>query len=335
MNNTRTHSLANEQISAIELDLLRAILQQLQVPQFTAIDHFFKAGGTSRQALAILEYIQQAYGVELNFLTLFRYPTATKLAHILYGHTHITEKPTLFPIRTSPEARKTLAFVGTRGFVFLDYLALAAEIHPDIEVVYMDWKNLDRDHFLQPQVDTFAQQYHELLADYCGNKPLFLAGICDGSLIAVETSARFEQGNRPPVIILDTRAHAPERNQWAYYRLRLRLFLAHPWHIKWKKIRKHLRLLRDKLSYSSPKPRMKEKGQRSWIGGLPMRLVPTDLYLIRGKESEIEMEADPSLGWSSLTQGKFSTRWVPGTHDTLFKEINVEAVAREISHIIM
>lgn len=331
---------ASTELSLIQADILSVIRTLLQRPDFTAQDSFFEGGGTSADAVQLQTHIQQHYGVELKFLTLFRYPTAEQLALILRGQQHQPDAPTLFRMRpaqqTGPDT-PVLAFVGTRGFIFLDYLGLAAEIDPKYEVIYLDWKDLDRDQYLRPQVDAFTAGYHQLLVDFCQGRPLVLAGICDGALLAAELPAKFPADTRPPIVILDTRAYSPERKTGAYYLLRLKLFWAHPWKTKWAKIRKHLRLFSDKRSYTATPvpPELSKTAHKSWVGGLTMYQVPTNIHLIRGIHSDVDEAGNlPGLGWRDLTLGTFSSTLVSGTHETLFKESHVEAVAEAINGFI-
>ena len=332
----------------IEEDLIQVVKSLLENPAFSVEDHFFKAGGTSAQAIQIQNHIRNKYGVELKFVTLFRYAKVSELSLILYGHKNTTAQPTLFRMRSVTNPRGILAFVGTRGFVFLDYLGLAAEIAPEYDIIYLDWKDLDRDHYLRPQIDAFTESYFKLLSEYAGEIPLVLAGICDGALISVELAARFSPDSTPPVIILDTRAFAPEREHLEYYKTRLRLFLAHPFKIQTQKIKKHLGILLKRIIYRgkttsklnisaqqepSPPKRLKTS-RRSWVGGIRMRPVPTQVHLLRGEDSDIQMESDPSLGWKELAQKGFSRSMVPGSHETLFKEANVDAVAEAIDHYL-
>lgn len=298
---------------------------------------FLDLGGTSMDMLHLQFFIQQTFAVELKFGTLHQFSSVNLLALVIQQSQGSNIAPELFRLRSEPSPQAVIVFVDTKGYDFLEYLEASKHIAPGIEVAYLEWKALDHDATMAPQMDAFATQYASLLETNYPGQALTLAAACDGAVVAFECHRKLKMWKKSTakVVVIDTRAHCPERMSPQYYVGRFRSFLASSGSDRRKKFYKHCRRLWtwSRLTLLGNQRLQLPSRSISWIGGFGLRPQACDLSLIRGMESHIDLLGDPTLGWRSLVQGRFESYLVPGNHYTIFEMPSVLSLADMLTHI--
>ena len=61
---------------------------------------------------------------------------------------------------------------------------------------------------------------------------------------------------------------------------------------------------------------------------------PGRVVLLVASERVKEWAGDPDFGWSALAGGGLDVRVVAGSHDTMFHEVNIPVLARELEDLL-
>lgn len=292
---------------------------------------FLEAGGTSMDVLHLQFGIQEQFDVELKFGTIYQFSTVNLLALVIQESIGKAVAPELFLLRKCEFPQSAIAFIDTKGLDFLECLEASKHFENGLEVVYLEWKAWNSEHWMRQQIDCFAEEYAHLLLLRYPETPIILAASCDGAVVALEVARRMRAiREEVELVIIDTRGHCPERLTASYYWKRFGNFLASPKSDQWKKMKRHLRVLFSQLQQSSIQgaKNAKPKGAVSWLGGIRLEPIEGRVHLIRGRQSHIHNASDDSLGWRQLTLGKFELLWMEGTHPSMWTYPNaVELVA--------
>jgi surfactin synthase thioesterase subunit len=334
---TKPNSQGTPALETIRMQLQGCFSELLDLQYVPRHLGLLDLGGTSMDMLHLQFFIQQTFAIELKFATLYGFSSVDLLSLVIQQSQGSNIEPELFRLRPEASPQAVIAFLDTKGYDFLEYLETSKHMEAGIEVAYLEWKDLDRDQSVSLQMEVFATKYAELLeANYLG-QALTLAATCDGAVVAFECLRRLNMRKKlsANIVIIDTRAHCPERMSPEYYVGRIRSFLASSGSARRKKLYKHLRRWWTKLQFTfSGKGRLLLPSRSiSWIGGFSLRPQACDLRLIRGIDSHIQLLDDETLGWKTLVEGHFEPHFLPGNHYDLFNVPQVYALSLLLSSI--
>jgi thioesterase domain-containing protein len=205
-------------------------------------------------------------------------------------------------------------------------------------------------------VDELANDYLEAMRAVQPHGPYQLVGFCRGAQIAHEMARSLQQAGQTVALlgVLDTWVLENTYNKFLYveyYYRRIRSLLRHG-------LKDTLAFIRDKAQ----RPRMpsREPSDASQFGSFlleptssavrlknPMREVyfpdssfvpriyPGKITVFRVRRQPLNRIRDAQLGWGKMAGGGVDVRVIPGKHDTVLREPNVQGVAAELRKCLL
>ena len=318
-------------------------------------DSFFDLGGHSILAVRMMAEVEQAFGKRLPLMALFEAQTIAKLAVLVAaGGTAEREWPALVAIRGTGSNRPL--FVISRPNVnSLGYIALGRHLDPEqpvfgLQMQYPEETKLGRPYTLEERRG-WALTYLERMRAVQPEGPYFIAGMCEGALIAFDM-VRHLEANGEEVKLLAVIDTWPEENTTDLryhhiyrYERALRQFWALPPSkrlglVRWRAA-KALRDLGATLGLglhaaaTAPEP-----GAASAVNPWEIRMFPGPSFVppkvtvridvFRLRRQPYWRIDDRELGWGGRTTGGVDLHFIDGLHHTFMREEHVATLARAL-----
>jgi len=330
----------------------------LGVQPIGATDNFFDLGGHSLLAVKLFAQLEKAFEQKLPLATLFKAPTIRQLAEILRGETKPQAWSTIVDIQ--PKGTRcpifwvhSLGGDGGGGFFYYRRLAeLLGEDQPSYGI------RSPQEPF--DKIESMAAYYIHALKEVQPQGPYQLGGFCFGGVVAFEIARQMEAGG-DKVSMLAVLESAPPNLEKAsemsaeaarfsienVYE-NLRDFVSHKPSEQVEMVRRKARKVKEKL--------IKRNGDRQAPAALndliDMTKYPKDyvryaethwkalesykpgqyggaVHLFRARKQPLR-SFDPSLGWSFLAPGRVKITVIPGTHESIVQDPNVQILAAKI-----
>jgi amino acid adenylation domain-containing protein len=318
-------------------------------------DSFFDLGGHSMLAVRMLADVETAFGKKLPLVSLFENQTIESLARLLRRDQSPDDWPSLVPIR--PGGTKRPLFLVARPNVnILGYAAVVRHLDPDIPVYglqlrYPEESELRRPYSLEER-ESWAVRYLELMKGVQPEGPYFIAGMCEGALIAFDMVRRLEHAGEDVKFfgIFDT---WPEENtsvRWLH-----RIFMRERT-LRWVHARGELgTYLRSRTSralrrlVSGIVPRLSEEraagpvapqenpwDARMWPGpAFVPPCVTTRIVLFRVRRSNYWRINDPEFGWGLRTSGGVDVHFIGGDHLTFMRPEHIPLLGSQLRDALL
>jgi len=327
-------------------------------------DDFFVLGGTSLLAVRLCAQIEKALGHKVSLATLFKAPTIEHLARAIERKSSRPNRSALVAIQAKGERPPLVLVHGAGGGILWGYSNLAAHIGLDQPVYGLEPYALKSDRTVT--VEEMAIRYVKDLCAFQKKGPYYLGGYCFGGYVAYEMARYLEhQGEHVGLLLLIDSA-APnsgyERVPWwrpAFYPrfarnsaywftdfIKLdarerRDFIQRKWGAF---KRKAMGFVGDKSSASAgftleefiDTTQFPEHELELWRQHLTagVNYVPHPyggrVLLLRTRGQPFFCSLDPQYGWSELVLGGLEVRTVPGAHERIFMEPDVQVLASEV-----
>lgn len=336
----------------LELQLQLAFERVLKKPGVGVKVSFFELGGDSLQALELLVEIEKVTGRQLPLGTLYQSATVEALA------TEVRERSpeewsAVVPLQKSGK-RTALNFIHTTPGDILGYGNLVYRLgteHPSFGFQSLGLKDGALCH---ETIEEMANYYTELLVKNQPEGPYHLIGWCYGGVLAVEMARLLkEQGREVGLLgLLETIAMPPAGFNARYYAHRVHCLLRMAptqWGVY---VRAKLKYARDVKMANRLRFRQMDDSSRVAPDGTILdprlaqlervyntnlealnkyrtRYYPGKVTLFNAAERDKAVIADPIYGWAGLAS-EVEVHKVPGDHDTMLMEPNVNVLARKI-----
>ena len=351
--------------SPMERQLCELWQKLLRVEKVGIEEDFFELGGHSLLAVRLFAQIEKMTGRKLPLVTLFQAPTIAQLASVLGAEQASGSQSLLVPIQ--PHGRKPPLYLihGAGGDVLWGYANLVAHMDPEQPIFALKSRGQTGQEEFQKMED-MAAHYLQVVRSHQPEGPYYLGGYCFGGNVAYEMARQLQaQGGQVALLALLDSAPANvgyENIQWwraefpglftrnLYYWLRdfgdlkprdRRRFVL-------RKIRtfgrKLARLARpnqggttmdlEEVIDPSHFPEHELKLWKIHLSALAehvQRPYEGHVTLFRTRGHPLLCSYARDLRWSPLAAGGVTVKLIPGSHESIFMEPHVRALARSLT----
>lgn len=317
-------------------------------PPPTLDANFFDSGGHSLAATRLMAAIRRDFGVELPVAAVFDAPTLGRLANLVRQGGF----PSHRCLTLQPEGRRPALFSCSGGPRMRPLLRRLAPVQPVLAPVLPSLGNLS----LSSQAAALAAHAVKVIRAAQPVGPYFLCGWCIGGVQAFEIARRLEDEGQTVALValFDSASPTLWRQQgrlWtALYQYRRAAYHAHalaaqplshwPAYLNqrldalrsaatWAWLRASRALSRSSSSAAPLSPNATAELHLRAFLALQPRPVRAPVLLFRRTAGFRIPVSDPSLGWAPFAPN-LTVIPVPGDHESILEEPNVETIARAI-----
>ncbi len=334
----------------------------LGVQPIGVTDNFFDLGGHSLLAVKLFAQLDQSFGRKLPLASLFKAPTIRQLAEIIRADPKPQAWSTIVDIQPRGGKRPifwvhSLGGDGGGGFFYYRKLAeLLGQDQPSFGI-RSPQEPFDR-------IEAMARHYIQAIKEKQPRGPYQLGGFCFGGLVAFEMARQLEAAGEVVGLLAILESGPPNLDKTqvtagsARFSIEnvyenLRDFASHPASEQVAMLRRKAKKIRDRLASRSGQPNQPPPALNEMID---MTKYPKDyvkyaethwkalenykaggyrgtIHLFRARKQPLR-SMDPSLGWNQVAPGRVRIAVIPGTHESMVQEPNVQTLAQRIREAI-
>ncbi|HYG35470.1 MAG TPA: HAD-IIIC family phosphatase, partial [Clostridia bacterium] len=352
----------------MERQLVRIWQDLLHVDRIGIHDNFFDLGGHSLLAVRLFAEVEKISKRKFPVVTLFQAPTIEQLAGVLTRAEASASDSLLVPIQPQGSRRPLFLIHGAGGDVLWGYANLAAYLPGDQPVYGIKSRGqagLDECSTLEEM----ARCYLKVVRSFQPEGPYYLGGYCFGGNVAYEMARQLQaQGQEVSLVALLDSAPANAGYEtvtwwrlgfpWRFMRnlgYWLKDFSALPALDRRKFFVRKLRSLGRRLQrrfqrQHQPAPvdleevidpsHFPENELKLWRIHLQALMDHVQkpysgkVALLRTKGQPLFCSLEEDFCWSGLIQQTLEIRRLPGSHENIFMEPNVQALASELAKLL-
>jgi len=309
-------------------------------------DRFFDIGGTSLQAVRLIEKIYQRCGCRLPASVFMKNPTVKMCAEeISRLGTLAAPVQCLVPLKTSGQSPALFCLHAGGGHAMF-YRDFALSLPANIPCYAIQPKGIDGQAAPLTDIKKMAAHYIEEIQSVQPNGPYNLLCYCFGGALMLEMARQLEQRNESVghLIVADAPAPVPASHPMAY--LGWHSFLLYEFIVqnRWDLLTSAVKGQLKKLSYGAasetPKndqPKALAAVQDACVTGFNQyRAHPTELtvtFLNAGHSDDKNTSACYMRSWNTLTPSRRDYQ-LSGDHGFIFDQPNVVETARVVAEIL-
>jgi amino acid adenylation domain-containing protein len=328
-------------------------------------DNFFDLGGHSLLAAKVFSQIEKQIGKKLPLATLFRAPTIDQIAALLRDENQNKSWSTIVDIQ--PKGSRppffwihTLGGDGGGGFFY--YRKLAELLGPDQPSFGI---RSPEEPF--QRIEEMASFYVSEIRKFQREGPYYLGGFCFGGNVAYEMAQQFLAMREEIGLLVMLESSPPnvdQKQSWtataAKYSLEnivenVKEFVSHSpqqqlamLKTKSKRLKQKIRSRITPPAPEGPKIELKDMidlanypegyvqyAEAHWHALTQYRPLayPGELVLFRAKKQGLS-NFNHNLGWDALVENRVQVNVIPGTHESMLQEPNVQIVAAKLRHLL-
>lgn len=345
--------------TAHEETLCRLWAEVLDVPSIGASDDFLQLGGDSLLAVKLVIAVEQQFGVKLPPGTIFQAPTVQKFASLIAAHAPAAVTPSLLPLQPGSAQPALYLVHGIGGGMLWGYTNLARHLDPDQPVYAFQATDSTADDTLE----RMAAHYLRELRAFQPEGPYCLGGFCFGGNVAFEMARQLEaDGQKVGLLVLIN--STPPNSDYEYPRWSPALvggFTANV--VRWlrrfaewdagnrrKFVSWKFRTLRQHASrflyQDCPSNSAIDDEAEINLADVPLPQRPLwnahleaqrrhhpkryrgHVTLLRTSAHQFFCSFDREFGWGAFATGGVSVCIVPGLHQSMLQEPQVQVLAR-------
>jgi amino acid adenylation domain-containing protein len=337
----------------------------LNVQPIGATDNFFDLGGHSLLAVKLFAQFEKIFERKLPLATLFKAPTVRQLAEIIRGESKPQAWSTVVDIQPKGSKRPifwihSLGGDGGGGFFYYRKLAeLLGNDQPSFGI-----RSPQDPH---EKIEHMAAAYIKAIKEVQPQGPYQLGGFCFGGIVAFEMARQLTAAGEPIGLLAILESSPPNIDQSheltagsARFSIEnvyenLRDFVSHPASEQMAMVKRKAKKVRDKLSRKTATAEEPARpaalndmidmskypkdyviyAETHWkaLASYKPGLYDGPIHLFRARKQPLRF-TDPSLGWNSVARGHVKITVVPGTHESMVQEPNVQILASKIQEAI-
>ncbi len=331
----------------------------LGVQPIGVADNFFDLGGHSLLAVKLFAQFEKVFERKLPLATLFKAPTIRQLAEIFQGGEKPQAWSTIVDIQPKGTRRPifwihSLGGDGGGGFFYYRRLAeLLGEDQPSYGI------RSPQEPF--GKIESMAEYYIRAIKEVQPQGPYQLGGFCFGGVVAYEMARQLQAAGENVSLLAILESSPPNLDKTdlsassARYSIEnvyenLRDFVSHPASEQVEMVRRKAKKVRDRFvrgatdKASQPPPALNDLidmtkypkdyvkyAETHWKALETFRPRPYTgtIHLFRARKQPLR-STDPSLGWNSVAPGRVAISVIPGTHESMVQDPNVQILAAKI-----
>lgn len=335
-------------------------------------DNFFELGGRSLSAVQLLTQVENTFNQKIPLGKIFQTATIEKMAMFLnvedWGSKVTEDKPTTIISFNSEGHKPPLFCVHSIEPGILHYMNIAKHLDGDQPFYGIQPPSLSGDErYIFKSIEDMAAYYVNEMITHQPKGPYFLAGHSMGGVIAYEIACQLEQQGHSVAFLglLDTYApghqvigkkHTPSLGYQLYIhlfnlsRVSLRRKVGYilerlkrviPTFI-WHNLDKSAVLMADDFRNDLPEiyknlpiyRAIKKSHYHAYKGYTPTYHYQGPLTLFRAIERPTNLRYKPCLGWSQVAQAEIKIYELPGHHNSMVHEPNVQPLAQQLQNCL-
>jgi thioesterase domain-containing protein/NRPS condensation-like uncharacterized protein len=335
---------------ALEAQIARIWETAIGVKNLSIRDSFFDLGGRSLAAMQIISRINKIYSLDFGLAALFSGHTVERISELVRKRLSANGSSSIVPMQ--PEGTATPLFIihGAGGNVIRFY-QLAKLVGTDHPIYGVQAQSLLAG---QPALLRLEDQAAFYLAEIQGIQPrgpYYFLGYSFGGTVALEIAHRLRAlGEKVELLgMLDSRQRdymtlmqrqdsvrvKVDRRIARFLRNLSSLSLTEKVDYMWKKLYtrslRRIYTLATALGFRSVPSFMKSTDDVSWVAAMNYqpRRWPGTITLFRAS-----VQPDPrlplDLGWTPFAEGGIEVYELPGDHDLVFREPNIQVLAAQL-----
>jgi amino acid adenylation domain-containing protein len=339
----------------------------LRVQPVSVKDDFFELGGDSVKAAQMLAQVREVFGRELPLSTLVNGTTVEHLAGLIQTRPEPGPSPCLVPLQ--PQGSKPPLFLvhGVGGEV-LTYTTLPRHLGADQPIYGLRARGAHGTQAPLRRVEEMAAHYVEEVRSVTRG-PVFLGGFSFGGILAFEMARQLQAQGIPPALLVIFDIDVPHlylkvigQLKWFYqFASNLPRWVLHgigdcPPGQRVAYLRRRVGIVKEVIqnlaAFSPQAPaslgvgalpdlsHVPENHRRVWEANheafqhYAPRPYDGRVTLIRCRTQPLIGTFEHDQGWGRLATGGVDVTVVPGFHGTLFKEPQVQRLARRLRQIL-
>jgi amino acid adenylation domain-containing protein len=293
-------------------------------------DDFFDLGGNSLLAARLLIQIENAFCKKLSLATIFLMPTVEKIAKILLDGEKSEAILSLVPIQTHGSRFPFFCILGINVLRVLSH-HLGPE-QPIYGLVPLNWGDPQTQY---NRIEQMAHHYLQGIRTLQPEGPYFLGGHSFGGLVAFEMARQLQmQGQKVQLLVVIDTYPVPVRKYLIFKFLLYRmLYLLRSFQINrifafmvWKRrgvFPITSKEVHDKHYWSTIKRAFDRYEVKAY---------PGNIVLFKAGEiiPEYSIMRDARLDWAKLATGNLDVHDIPGNHETILREPNIQVLAEKL-----
>ena len=340
-----------------EIQLASLWEQLLGVHPIGVNQNFFDLGGHSLLAVQLVAGIRERFGVDLPVSSLFQHNTVEALARLLRDHNGEADAASpLVPLRGAG-LLPPLYFMHPIGGTVFCYLALTRHLDARRPVFALQSPGLEDATLAEVSVPDLARRYLEIIRARQPHGPYHLGGWCFGGLIAFEAARQLEAAGEEvaELVMFDTRAPIPENAPADADDATLMSWFARDLAVPYGKTldiaAQTLREVESEgmfeyvlqrareievLPHDADTARLYRYFEVYLANGVALQTYESGDYrgpmtLLRAEDEPVDY--GPVLGWDKVVSRPFAVVEVPGDHNSMMYEPQVQALARYLNGV--
>jgi len=349
----------------MEKELCQFWQELLRIERVGVRDNFFDLGGHSLLAVRLFAKLQKLTGRKLPLVTLFQAPTIQQLARVLEEEDLSKTCSPVVTIQRGGSKPALFLVHGAGGDVLWGYANLAKHMDPDQPIYGIKSRGqVGMEEYTT--LEEMAAYYVREIRNFQSHGPYYLGGYCFGGNVAYEMARQLKaEGEEIGLLILLDSAPANagyEKMRWWQpsfpYRFLRNLYY---WWLDFRNLplkqqcafvarkaramgRKLLWKVRRKNGETEPVDlevvidlnHLPENEHRLWeihllaLAHHAQQRYEDPVVLFRTRGQAMFCSLDDDLSWGRLVQGGVTVREIPGSHENIFMEPNVQHLAGEL-----
>ncbi|MBH8552834.1 amino acid adenylation domain-containing protein [Nostocaceae cyanobacterium CENA357] len=334
----------------LELRLTEIWEKVLGIQPIGMNDNYFDLGGYSLLAVHLFTEIEKTLGQNLPLSILYQAPTIKQLADIIRQSTILASWSSLVAIQPSGTKPPLFLIHAVFGDV-LSYKDLARHLGFEQPVYGLQAQGLDGKQAPYTRIEDMASHYLKEVQTLQPNGPYLLGGHSFGGVVAFEMAQQLhKQGQKVGLLTLfhsSAPAHIKQLSFSKEILTHLQTFFQtglaylHDKNLdKWL-LNKFIGIsYKFHLFFGLPFPRIyrnryiREVNIQALKKYVPS-IYPGQMTFMQIEEQVEKMETPSSkhitqLGWANLVAGELDVHYIPGTHDSILKEPNVQILSAKL-----
>ncbi len=313
-------------------------------------DNYFDLGGHSLLAVYLFTEIEKTLGKNLPLSILYQAPTIKQLADTIRQSTMLSSWSSLVAIQPNGTKPPLFLIHAVFGDV-LSYKDLAHHLGSEQPVYGLQAQGLDGKQVPYTRIEDMATHYLKEVQTFQPNGPYFLGGHSFGGVVAFEMAQQLHKQGQKVGLLTLFHSFAPADIKQLSFSEEIQTHLQSLFQTGFTYLREKSfdKLLLNKLiniSYNFhlffglPFPRIHRNRYIREVNIQASKKYVPSVYPGRMTFMQIQEQVEkietssskhiPQLGWDNLVAGELDIHYIPGNHDSILKEPNVQILSAKL-----